>query len=168
MPGKYGRRQGLEGRKSFNPTQGLSSAPANTQKQSTDLFNSSSQKGDWYFYNQALRSRGSGEFKSRWGNRPNADNWRRAGAIAGAAKGPGANNAGTGNANGANPSDQPTEITYDVLYDRIPLTPEKLKVSNDSIEHALSALVNLYAEELEDCSSCVETAETLRQRFPQA
>ncbi|MEJ0101964.1 MAG: hypothetical protein WDO19_05115 [Bacteroidota bacterium] len=164
---KIRKSQGLK-EENLNPQQGLSSSPQDTKQQSTDLFNSSQQKGDWYFYNQALRTRGSGEFKSKWGNRPNTDNWRRASAISGAAMGPGANNAGNGNAAGGNQPDQPGEITFDVLYDRIPLTPEKLKVSNDSIEHALFALVNLYAEELEDCPSCIETSGILRQRFPEA
>ena len=164
---KIRKSQGLK-EENLNPPQGLSSSPQSAQQQSTDLFNSSQQKGDWYFYNQALRTRGSGEFKSKWGKRPNTDNWRRASAIQGAARGPGANNPGNGNAAGTNQPDQPTEITFDVLYDRIPLTPEKLKVSNDSIEHALFELSNLYAEELEDCSSCIETSETLRQRFPGA
>src|SRR5439155_4000915 len=46
----------------------------------TDLF-SDNTKGDWYFYNPALKSKGFTDFKGKWGNRPNSDNWRRLAAI---------------------------------------------------------------------------------------
>ncbi|MFY8003191.1 MAG: hypothetical protein ACOVNR_00040, partial [Chitinophagaceae bacterium] len=36
---------------------------------------------DFYFNNVALKQRGSAEFKVRWGNRPNVDNWRRQSAY---------------------------------------------------------------------------------------
>ena len=163
---KLRKSQGLKD-ENFSPQQGLSSSLQNSQ-QSTDIFNASQQKGDWYFYNQALRTKGSGDFKAKWGNRPNADNWRRASAINGAARGQGGNNPANSNGAGGNQQQGPTEITYDALYGNIPMTPEKLKASNDSIEHAMFALSNLYAEELEDCSSCVEISDTLRRRFPDA
>ena len=31
----------------------------------------------WYFYNQTSKSYGKQEFKNKWGERPNEDNWRR-------------------------------------------------------------------------------------------
>ena len=48
-----------------------------------DLFASGSNKnGDWYFYNSASKSKGFNEFKRKWGNRTNSDNWRRKDAAA--------------------------------------------------------------------------------------
>lgn len=48
------------------------------KNQPVDLFANSGGKGsDWYFYNGALKSKGLGEFKRKWGTRANADNWRR-------------------------------------------------------------------------------------------
>jgi hypothetical protein len=38
--------------------------------------------GEFYFANEALKAQGSKDFKSRWGNRPNVDNWNRAAAAA--------------------------------------------------------------------------------------
>ncbi|MBI1780108.1 MAG: hypothetical protein HYR66_01880, partial [Sphingobacteriales bacterium] len=35
--------------------------------------------GEWYFYNAAAKARGFTEFKTKWGKRPNIDNWRRMG-----------------------------------------------------------------------------------------
>jgi outer membrane protein assembly factor BamD (BamD/ComL family) len=58
------------------------------------------------------------------------------------------------------------EITYEVLYDRLPVTPEKLKQSNDSIQSAQFDVGLLYINELEDCSTGTATLEGLRTRFP--
>jgi tetratricopeptide (TPR) repeat protein len=46
---------------------------------------------DWYFANPSARSQGYNEFKARWGNRPNVDNWRRKSSVrnAGITKAPG-------------------------------------------------------------------------------
>lgn len=38
--------------------------------------------GEFYFNNAQLKSQGSKEFKARWGNRPNVDNWNRSAALA--------------------------------------------------------------------------------------
>ena len=45
------------------------------------LFPTVEPKGEWYFYNAASRTRGQADFKAKWGNRPNIDNWRRSAAI---------------------------------------------------------------------------------------
>jgi hypothetical protein len=48
------------------------------------IFNSiSTTPGEFYFDNAALKTQGIKEFKARWGNRPNVDNWNRATAISG-------------------------------------------------------------------------------------
>lgn len=33
--------------------------------------------GEWYFYNMQMVAQGKTEFRKRWGNRPNEDDWRR-------------------------------------------------------------------------------------------
>ncbi len=56
----------------------------------------------WYFANPAQMQQGMTDFKRRWGNRPQADNWRRASALAAAGtSAPGGNAAS--NDGGANP-----------------------------------------------------------------
>ncbi|MGC4034542.1 MAG: hypothetical protein QM764_01185 [Chitinophagaceae bacterium] len=166
---KLRKEQGLkdEDKDMKGQAQGLSSSFQNNQQQ-TDLFGGS-QKGDWYFYNQSSRVKGSGDFKSKWGNRPNVDNWRRSTAIVNAGKQIGLNNnPGNPNAPADDQNGQSNETTFDNLYNRIPLTDEKMKVSNDSIQGAMIALTNLYAEELEDCASTIESSDTLFKRFPDA
>jgi outer membrane protein assembly factor BamD (BamD/ComL family) len=65
------------------------------------------------------------------------------------------------------PGDAVTELTVEGLTKRLPITPEQVKVSNDSIQSALYTLGNLYVNELEDYTSAIETFEQLRVRFPQ-
>jgi tetratricopeptide (TPR) repeat protein len=135
---------------------------AATATPSTDLFSASAAKGEWYFYNTALRTKGAGEFKSRWGNRPNVDNWRRSSGMNFTQT----SKPLTGNDNNGVAAAQSGEITYDALYDNLPLTDEQLKKSNDSISNALYTLGKALAEEVEDCSSSIKTFEELLDRFP--
>ena len=57
------------------------------------------------------------------------------------------------------------EITFENLNDNLPLTPEKMTISNDSIQTAQFALGMLYVQELEDCTAGTETLENLRKPF---
>ena len=47
------------------------------------------------------------------------------------------------------------------------MTPEKLQVSNDSIQNAQFELGILYIQEIEDCTSGTETLDSVRTRFPE-
>lgn len=150
--------------------QGLNEEPnillpigANNQPTIPDLFNNSATKGEWYFYNAALRGKGISEFKAKWGRRANADNWRRAGAINITQRIQSLTEVDNP-AIAAN--NEPTEITYEALYKRLPLTEELLKISNDSVNTALFILGKSLAEEVEDCSSSIQALEELRDRFP--
>jgi hypothetical protein len=139
-----------------------------TSTSAPTLFPSVEPKGEWYFYNAASRTRGKADFKVKWGNRPNTDNWRRIAAVT----------AGVQNNNLQNPTginngiinsrdNTPIEITYENLYDNLPLTTEQLQKSNDSIQNALYKLGKIYIQDVEDCTAGTETFEELRSRFPQ-
>ena len=120
-------------------------------------------KGEWYFYNTTSRSRGQADFKSRWGTRANMDNWRRAAATGNIIP----NNVSGQNPNNRTPAgQQETELSFDALYDNLPLTPEAIKVSNDSIQEAMLALGKAYIQNIEDCNAGTTTLEELRTRFP--
>src|SRR5690606_37553844 len=122
------------------------------------------QKGEWYFYNSSLRQKGLADFKSRWGNRPNTDNWRRSAAQR---AGSVANNIAGGNnkgAGGALPEGE--DISFESLYANIPLTEEKRKQSEDSVMNALFNVGILYIQELEDCQSGIDSLVALQARFP--
>ena len=48
-----------------------------------DLFGGNEKSnGEWYFYNASLKSKGFNDFKRKWGQRTNTDNWRRKDALA--------------------------------------------------------------------------------------
>jgi TolA-binding protein len=135
------------------------------QSAQTDLFTTAPAKGEWYFYNATLRTKGYSEFKSKWGNRANADNWRRSAGISIAQTGKPIT--GTDSLSQTGAVQQTGEISFDALYDQLPLTEALLKISNDSISNSLFILGKLLSEELEDCSSAIQTFEELRARFPQ-
>lgn len=134
---------------------------------STDLFTTSS-KGEWYFYNSSLKSRGFNEFKSKWGRRENTDNWRRISALT----------AGMG-VDAASPdpmapvdaindeSGKPIAFSYDALMQNLPLSQESLDSSNFKISHALLELARLFQYELQDYQQAIYTYEIYLQRFPE-
>ena len=122
-------------------------------------------KGEWYFYNASNRSRGANDFKAKWGNRPNVDNWRRSDVI-GANINMAGNNKGDQGKTGNNQAAD-GELTFDALYENLPLTDEEMLVSNDSVKTAMYDLGKIYIQEIEDCSAGTETYENLRKRFPE-
>jgi hypothetical protein len=141
-------------------TPGFGTVPA-------DIFTSTqSTKGEWYFYNTTLKTKGASDFKARWGNRPNADNWRRMQAVANQRNIRTTNN-NTIIADNTQKNIEPQELTFDNLYKNLPLTGEQLKVSNDSIQNAMFEIGKIYAEDIEDCNGVITTYEQLRSRFPQ-
>ncbi len=136
-----------------------------------DLFGTSDSKGDWYFNNAGLKSKGFTDYRNKWGNRPNVDNWRRISAvrqngIQTAGTDPLANNVpgvegGAAGAAGTNPSD----ISFDGLMKNLPLTDKQLSYSNDSIENAQLKLGIAYIEGLEEYAAAITALEGFLDRF---
>jgi outer membrane protein assembly factor BamD (BamD/ComL family) len=137
----------------------------NNSKAAIDIFAGNDTKGgDWYFVNNALKSRGFSEFRAKWGVRPNIDNWRRIEAIKRA------------NTNGRNEGDgkpltdiTPAEekpLSLETLSDNIPTSPEKLIRSNDSIMQACFQLGQSLQNGLEDYAAAITAYENLLTRFP--
>lgn len=130
----------------------------------SDLFNTANQKGEWYFYNAALRTKGEADFRTRWGSRPNADNWRRISAVNLISRNPDLMTRGQ-----ANPEATPilaVPLSFEGLSSQLPLDPERMRVSNDSLQEALFVLGKAYAEKVEDCDFSIKTLERLRTQFP--
>lgn len=162
-----------EGLKDDSNNDGGGSNPFNNNTQrSADLFASSNEKGEWYFYNSSLKSRGFNDFKSKWGNRQNVDNWRRKAASElppnNVPNSPGDNNKD----NKINPKGKstiegkPVEVTFDELMKDLPLTDEKLKLSNEILAAGLFDLAEVYKNELDEYALAVEAYEDLLKRFP--
>jgi len=113
-------------------------APMNNNQRNapSDLFNSGENKGEWYFNNPTLKSKGFNAFRVKWGNRTNSDNWRRLAAI---------NTARVEDSDiPPPPEDSSQAVSEDLstenLMAHIPLTEAKMKISNDSIEDAKVSL----------------------------
>jgi tetratricopeptide (TPR) repeat protein len=162
------RQQGLK----EEPVIATTGAAGLQPSQPVALFSDNNKKGEWYFYNTTSRQKGLADFKSKWGTRPNTDNWRRSAIMVAVAQSQMQNSQSQYDRQRANSgvvnfsTEGEPEITYEVLYDRLPLTPEKIKQSNDSIQAAQFDVGLLYINELEDCSTGTATLEGLRTRFP--
>lgn len=132
------------------------------------LFPSNAGRGEWYFYNSSSRQKGLAEFKSKWGNRPNQDNWRRSAALGNTVRGPriDPNDPSKISVSTGSGTNETSEITFDALYARLPLTDSLLQKSNDSIQTAMLNAGKLYIQDIEDCPAGTETLEQTRVRFP--
>jgi tetratricopeptide (TPR) repeat protein len=145
----------------------LSSAGNSKDNAPTDLF-ASSTKGEWYFYNSSMKSKGFNEFKSKWGKRDNLDNWRRKSAM-------GMSNNNVASPGGfdplAAPEDKaalgkPVENSYDALMLNLPLTSSQLDSSNIKIANALIELARIFQYELQDYQQSIYNYELYLKRFP--
>ncbi|MBA2248969.1 MAG: tetratricopeptide repeat protein [Chitinophagaceae bacterium] len=156
----------------------LNAFNSNNNNSNADIFNGNSDtRGDWYFYNTAVKSKGFSDFISKWGKRPDIDNWRRNSVVASSLNGSiniNGVNANTGDVDQAvvqNNNTSPAiyvqnDITYSGLMENIPLTPEKLQRSNKLVSVSLFELGKLYQNSLEDYYMAIETYEKSLQRFP--
>jgi hypothetical protein len=164
------RQQGLKEEPAIMAASGMSGLQST---QPAALFSDNNKKGEWYFYNSTSRQKGLADFKSKWGTRPNVDNWRRSTALVAMVQDQRLNSQSAYDrqrglkGDPANfSSEGPPELTWEMLYNQLPLNAEKMKLSNDSIQRAQFDLGLLYINELEDCSSGTGTLEGLRTRFP--
>lgn len=149
------------------------SAPANNNdltqndKPAPDLF-SDNTKGDWYFNNAGLKSKGFTEFKNKWGVRKNVDNWRRMTAVRQATNQPPVVDPTTGNVQtgvAGEPGGGGNDLSYEGLMKNLPLTEKQMAFSNDSIENAQLQLGIAYIEGLEDYASAITVLEGFLERF---
>ena len=136
----------------------------NNRQEETDLFQTNA-KGEWYFYNNNLRSKGQTDFIRKWGKRPNTDNWRRqaaAGSLAG--NGPGLD------PNVLSPEQDSAKTTaalnYDALIADLPISSEKLDSSNATIARNLLQLGQIFQNELQEYGMAINKYEEFLTRFP--
>jgi tetratricopeptide (TPR) repeat protein len=125
----------------------------------TDLF-SDNANGEWYFYNNTLKSRGFNEFRTKWGNRANRDNWRRSSSVSNVSF-----NKET-IADNKTVADEVSNLSIETLLSQLPIEPAQLKISNDSILQAQYQLAYALQNKFEDYASAASLYEGLQQRFP--
>ncbi len=166
---KYRKAQGLKDDEKF---EGTSVITFNNGKSGpADLFSSTTtnpSKGDWYFYNPALKSRGFSEFKSKWGKRLNVDNWRRRSAsdVLINRNGGGIDPLAPSDSSVSVPLALQAELSIDGLSADIPLTTQMIDSSMGRISTALLELGKLFQFQLQDHEQAIGTYEEYLQRFP--
>ncbi len=163
-----------------------------TKNAAPDLFNVTNTKGDWYFYNASLKSKGYAEFKRVWGKRTNVDNWRRLSSGEGLSKV--ANPSGLnpngisgdplgdsdsgqmktdadGNPLAENEAHLPAtpyqdDVSAEGLLYNVPLTKELMDLSNTKVSNSLFQLGKNYQNLLEDYHAAIDAYQQSLQRFP--
>ncbi|MBX3242067.1 MAG: hypothetical protein KIT80_13850 [Chitinophagaceae bacterium] len=143
-----------------------SNNPLANKQGGEDMFAGAGQKGDWYFYNNASKSRGFTSFRSMWGNRPNIDNWRRQASLAAQLNVPRQNAPTLGGVAAEEPAEE-EDISYEGLLKKIPLTEEDIQTSRDSIQMALFDLGKIFKDRFEDYREAINNYEALLERFPE-
>ena len=139
---------------------------ANSKQEPVDLFNNNS-KGEWYFYNNGLRSKGFAEFTRTWGKRTNTDNWRRRKNTASATvdSSPGGD-PGMAILPAKDSVSTEIELSYDALMANIPLSTEKLDDSYAAIAQNLLDLGKVFQNELEEYPAAISNYQEFVTRFP--
>ncbi len=173
MVKKYRKQNGLKEEDEFTGNTLITFADRN--KEPVDLFKAAAANtGDWYFYNSSLRSKGFSEFKSKWGKRTNADNWRRKTALDA-----NVNNSGNGLTSlDPNASDvenkkintetvlKSVDFSFEGLMAELPLSKEKLDSSNVVIAANLYEAAQIFQNELQDYGQAIALYEDFIKRFP--
>ncbi|HTB51731.1 MAG TPA: tetratricopeptide repeat protein [Ferruginibacter sp.] len=151
----------------FNGGQDIGFNNSNTP--SVDLFGNSD-KGDWYFYDATQKAQGYKDFKSKWGDRTNTDNWRRKSATANAIVSSSLNPDDTAVIVGVDTTQKVAPVVVDMSYkglmNNIPVTPDKLDASNTLLSKNLFKVGKLYQNNLEDYSNAITAYERSLRLFP--
>jgi tetratricopeptide (TPR) repeat protein len=145
--------------------------PANSvfdENKQVDIFQTNDSKGEWYFYNTSLKAQGYRQFRNKWGVRPPVDNWRRGAAVQNSVNIPTRTPEKSDEATDAlTAKASPKDITTEGLLANLPLTPELLQASNDSLESSFYSLGKIFKDQLNDCDETIKNYELLLNRFPE-
>ncbi len=133
----------------------LVSSDAKKVEENTDT------KNGWYFYNSATKGSGFNDFKKKWGNRVNEDNWRRNNKTNSEENSALQNTKPDGNSNSFSGS----KLTREDLKKGLPFKPEEKKASDVKIQNALYSIGGIYKEGLKDYDYAIKTYEDLLTRY---
>ena len=134
-------------------------------KQQVDLFSKDDKGNDFYFYNASSKAKGFNEFKTKWGERPNVDNWRRKSAIDKQSQ-KFLDVDDVPDKTKTDDASKPAEDSYEGMQGNIPTTKEKMEVSNKSVMDALFTLGQTFENKLEEYPSAIDAYEELLKRYP--
>lgn len=122
--------------------------------------------GEWYFYNTSAMSFGFTEFKKKWGKRKLEDLWR----ISNKQTFEFSEDMKNKDKSSDDPNDTLAAVTNpknrNFYLKNLPLTEEKMKISNEKIQEALYNTGFIYYEGLKDLNKAREAFDTLLYRYP--
>ena len=120
----------------------------------------------WYFYNPTQIARGTAEFKKKWGNRPNEDNWRRKDKAGSAfvQEPEETENDSTETAKDGKDGEPSWKDPESYMKD-VPMDTAALEASNAKVCSALYIAGTIYKEKLKDTDNAIESFEVLNGRF---
>jgi tetratricopeptide (TPR) repeat protein len=137
--------------------------PAAVNNTAANLFSTTGTS--WYFYDVNIRADGYTKFKQRWGGRPNVDNWRRTSAIPiNQPTRQGIVDADTTAKLLASDSSliesfDTTDISFDNLYSRIPVSDEKKQRARARLAQAWFNTGVALHEQIEDYPEAIKAFE---------
>lgn len=137
----------------------------NQSRRSSMDYSNSSDKGGWYFYNQAMISSGRADFTRRWGRRKLEDNWNRKNKaiVDDLVLDKEVSETDEIKSDGKLVSNPRSREYY--LQD-IPLTVEKKIVSDSLILEALFTIGEVYSGVLKDYKNALSIYEDILKRYP--
>lgn len=122
----------------------------------------------WYFYNTTTLARGLAEFKKKWGNRPNEDDWRRkdksGSALAIEEPEPADSTDEQGTTSETKDGEPAWKDPANYMKD-LPLDSNAMNASNARICEAMYIAGTIYKEKLKDIDNAIESFEVLNHRF---
>ncbi|MBL4704517.1 MAG: tetratricopeptide repeat protein, partial [Flavobacteriales bacterium] len=126
--------------------------------------NAAAKGGKFWVYSPQLKGAGFADFKGKWGDRKNEDNWRRANKemvlVDNFIENP-----EVGDSTNANLAAKYNPATY---LKNIPKTPADYKKSDEKIMTALYGEGVVYKDDLKDFAEAVTSFQSLLDRFPTA
>lgn len=120
--------------------------------------------GRWYFYNPATLSFGHSEFIKKWGKRKNEDDWRRSDKKMLSDL---ENDSTTQNQNERGEGETLNKKDPNYYKNKIPLTAEKIEVSNLMIMEAHYQAAMIYKSYLSEKEKAKKMLLALCERFPE-
>lgn len=138
----------------------------NNTSDNSNLF-SNNNAADFYFANNGVKSRGFSEFKAKWGDRPDVDNWRRMAAVERTIQSFQPNIQQNSDAIADNkPGNDNADITIESLMDRIPQTAQQKAIADSIIADALLSTANTLLRDLDNYSAAANSYQQLLLRYP--
>ncbi len=119
--------------------------------------------GAWYFSNTVMRSNGYTEFIKRWGQRKLEENWRRKAKSTIADM---SSNTDTNSGTSDQDSKADTGSDIDKMIAGLPMTPEKINLSNEKLIDAFYTAGVIYKSDLKNNRKANQKFDELSKRFP--